>query len=274
MEVRRPALRRSFKATCDKAKSHFLPPGFKSCSSTQVKAEQEAVTTNCRGRGEQGRGPTPLSPPPHSNPSWWLTTNKGNNKTPNTPASDPLGLHGFESVLPLPHTLVKTGILEGFSPTSPSSGVGLKPQLPIVAALGGRGTRHGLGEVRDSQATCWPTVTTRATWLQSSFSGLLKDRRQGGPGLRIKCNSAPDLSLHPRQQQLPLPEPGGWGCVYLYYPSAVQEGPTNTSGRGIAGPEPQGRSPFGAVGGGVHEDLGGEGGPTPGNRHFQIQLGQ
>lgn len=113
-----------------------------------------------------------------------------------------------------------------------------------------------MGEVQDSQATCWPTVTTRATWLPSCFSGILKDRRQGGPGLRIKCNSAPDLSLHPRQQQLPLPEPGGWGCVYLYYPSAVQEGPANTSGRGIAGPEPQGRSPFGAVGGGVPEELG------------------
>lgn len=123
-----------------------------------------------------------------------------------------------------------------------------------------------MGEASDSQATCWPAVTTRATWLHSCFSGILKDRRQGGPGLRIKCNSAPDLSLHPRQQQLPLPEPGGWGCVYLYFPSAGQEGPAaNTSGcRGIAGPEPQGRSPFGTVGGGV----------TLGNRHFQIQLSQ
>lgn len=52
---------------------------------------------------------------------------------------------------------------------------------------------YGRGEV---QATCWPPVTTRATWLHSCFSGILKDRRQGGPGLRIKCNSAPDLSLH------------------------------------------------------------------------------
>lgn len=107
----------------------------------------------------------------------------------------------------------------------------------------------------DSQATCWPAVTTRATWLHSCFSGILKDRRQGGPGRGIKCNSAPDLSLHPRQQQLPLPEPGGWGCVYLYFPSAGQEGPANTSGlRGIAGPEPQGRSPFGTVGGGVTDE--------------------
>lgn len=132
---------------------------------------------------------------------------------------------------------------------------------------------HDMGEVQGSQATCWPTVTTGATWLHRCFSGILKGRRQGGPGLRIKCNSAPDLSLRPSQQQLPLPEPGGWGCVYLYYGSAVQEGPANTSGRGIAGPEPQGKSPFGAVGGGVPEELRGNG-QTPESRHFQIQLSQ
>lgn len=174
-------------------------------------------------------------------------------KPPITPASGPLVLHSIEWSLSCPApTPVKTGTVS-FPPTSPSSEEGLKPQLPTIAASGA----HGIEEALDSQATCWPAVTTRAMWLHSCFSGILKNRGQGGPGLGIKCSSGPDLSLHPRQQQLPLPEPGGCGCVYLYFPSAGQEGPANTSGcRGIAGPEPQGRSPFGTVGGRVTDELG------------------
>lgn len=55
----------------------------------------------------------------------------------------------MESVLPRPHTLAKTGTVS-FPPTSASSEMGLKPQLPTVAAPppggGGRGMGEGTGQ--------------------------------------------------------------------------------------------------------------------------------
>lgn len=52
---------------------------------SQVQAQHRAVTVTA-GEENRGEGGYTMTihphPPPHSNPSWWWLTNKGNSKTP------------------------------------------------------------------------------------------------------------------------------------------------------------------------------------------------